>query len=207
MKLNAYEKKKLTYTVAAVVFVLLAGIIYFCKGNAYDSDITAEDTGIVSEENIEAELMTPVPEKEPVIVHVSGAVVSPGVYEIDSGMRVYDAINAAGGFLDSASDDNLNLAQIITDGEKITVLTKKQAKKIKKSDGGKSGTDNEMLININTASKEELMNLPGIGEAKADAIIEYRENNGGFKSTDEIMGISGIKEGVYSKIEKYITVK
>lgn len=207
MKLNAYEKKKLTYTVAAVVFVLLAGIIYFCKGNAYDSDITAEDTGIVSEENIEAELMTPVPEKEPVIVHVSGAVVSPGVYEIDSGMRVYDAINAAGGFLNSASDDNLNLAQIITDGEKITVLTKKQAKKIKKSDGGKSGTDNEMLININTASKEELMNLPGIGEAKADAIIEYRENNGGFKSTDEIMGISGIKEGVYSKIEKYITVK
>ena len=207
MKLNAYEKKKLTYTVAAVVFVLLAGIIYFCKGNAYDSDITAEDTGIVSEENIEAELMTPVPEKEPVIVHVSGAVVSPGVYEIDSGMRVYDAINAAGGFLDSASDDNLNLAQIITDGEKITVLTKKQAKKIKKSDGGKSGTDNEMLININTASKEELMNLPGIGEAKADAIIEYRENNGGFKSTDGIMGISGIKEGVYSKIEKYITVK
>ena len=207
MKLNAYEKKKLTYTVAAVVFVLLAGIIYFCKGNAYDSDITAEDTGIVNEENIEAELMTPVPEKEPVIVHVSGAVVSPGVYEIDSGMRVYDAINAAGGFLDSASDDNLNLAQIITDGEKITVLTKKQAKKIKKSDGGKSGTDNEMLININTASKEELMNLPGIGEAKADAIIEYRENNGGFKSTDGIMGISGIKEGVYSKIEKYITVK
>lgn len=207
MKLNAYEKKKLTYTVAAVVFVLLAGIIYFCKGNAYDSDITAEDTGIVSEENIEAELMTPVPEKEPVIVHVSGAVVSPGVYEIDSGMRVYDAINAAGGFLDSASDDNLNLAQIITDGEKITVLTKKQAKKIKKSDDGKSSTDNNILININTASKEELMNLPGIGEAKADAIIEYRENNGGFKSTDEIMGISGIKEGVYSKIEKYITVK
>lgn len=207
MKLNAYEKKKLTYTVAAVVFVLLAGIIYFCKGNVYDSDITAEDTGIVNEENIEAELMTPVPEKEQVIVHVSGAVVSPGVYEIDSGMRVYDAINAAGGFLDSASDDNLNLAQIITDGEKITVLTKKQAKKIKKSDGGKSGTDNEMLININTASKEELMNLPGIGEAKADAIIEYRENNGGFKSTDGIMGISGIKEGVYSKIEKYITVK
>lgn len=207
MKLNAYEKKKLTYTVAAVVFVLLAGIIYFCKGNAYDSDITAEDTGIVSEENIEAELMTPVPEKEPVIVHVSGAVVSPGVYEIDSGMRVYDAINAAGGFLDSASDDNLNLAQIITDGEKITVLTKKQAKKIKKSDGGKSSTDNNILININTASKEELMNLPGIGEAKADAIIEYRENNGGFKSTDGIMGISGIKEGVYSKIEKYITVK
>lgn len=207
MKLNAYEKKKLTYTVAAVVFVLLAGIIYFCKGNAYDSDITAEDTGIVNEENIEAELMTPVPEKEPVIVHVSGAVVSPGVYEIDSGMRVYDAINAAGGFLDSASDDNLNLAQIITDGEKITVLTKKQAKKIKKSDGGKSGTDNNILININTASKEELMNLPGIGEAKADAIIEYRENNGGFKSTDGIMGISGIKEGVYSKIEKYITVK
>lgn len=207
MKLNAYEKKKLTYTVAAVVFVLLAGIIYFCKGNAYDSDITAEDTGIVSEENIEAELMTPVPEKEPVIVHVSGAVVSPGVYEIDSGMRVYDAINAAGGFLDSASDDNLNLAQIITDGEKIMVLTKKQAKKIKKSDDGKSSTDNNILININTASKEELMNLPGIGEAKADAIIEYRENNGGFKSTDEIMGISGIKEGVYSKIEKYITVK
>ena len=204
MKLNALEKKKLTYVVAAVIFVLLAGSIYFCSGNVRRSDIAViKDSG---NEDIQTEMETMMPQAESVVVHVTGAVGAPGVYEIASGMRVVDAIEAAGGFLDNASDADLNLAQLLTDGEKITVLTKKQAKRQKKSEDSGSISEDGGLVNINTASKEELMTLPGIGEAKADAIIEYRDNNGGFKSTDELMEISGIKEGVYSKIAQYITV-
>lgn len=208
MKLNAYEKKKLTYVVAAVVFVLLAVVIYCVNAGFNRNDISVENTGgAVIDEDAEVSAETAAPQNDYVIVHVSGAVISPGVYRIEGSMRVADAIEAAGGFCSNASDDNLNLAEPLADGEKITVLTRKQVKKLNnKASSDKTGENSE-LININTASKEELMTLPGLGEAKADAVIKYREDNGGFKNTEEIMNISGIKEGVYSKISQYITVE
>ncbi len=212
MKLNVYEKKKLIYIVSAVCFILLAGIVYFAcgGGNGSSSDYDIEVGDSVKDEELQADLETLVPVKESVIVHVSGAVVNPGVYEIGGSMRVGDAIEAAGGLSKNASDESLNLAGLLTDGEKITVLTKKQAKRINKSDNGNdadSGINYDGLININTASKEELMTLQGIGEAKADSVIEYRKNNGGFKKVDELMEVPGIKEGIYANISQYITVK
>lgn len=154
-----------------------------------------------------------------ITVHVCGAVNNPGVYELDAHARVDDAVNIAGGFKDNAARDYLNLAGNISDGQKIVIYTKKQVKSFGagKPDGGDGNSGDNSgdtysdsashgLVNINTASKEELMTLQGIGGSKADDIIAYRESNGRFKNTDELMNIPGIKEGVYSKISDNITV-
>ena len=149
-------------------------------------------------------------------VYVSGAVKHPGLYRYHGKKRVDDAINAAGGFCKNASMQNINPAQFLQDGEKIVVLTKKQAKKQKMTtesstampNATKNGQDPQAAsrININQASLEELMQLPGIGEAKAKMILDYRTQNGSFQKAEDIMKISGIKEGVYNKIKDSITV-
>lgn len=204
MKLSSYEKKRIVYIAAAVIFILVCGIIYF--GNEKKNEPSYEPVG----ESTVCETSFPYTDEgtgnsssdESVVVYVTGAVVHPGVYEVGGNMRVSDAIEAAGGFKNNAAADYLNLAAQLSDGEKITVPTKKEAKALDKDDD----SDESHLVNINTAAKEELMTLPGIGESKADAIIAYRQENGGYRNIEELMQISGIKEGVYSKISEYITV-
>ena len=138
---------------------------------------------------------------EMIFVHVCGEVKQPGVYKLDAGSRVYMALDAAGGMTDAAAEDVVNQAEALSDGKQLYIPSKdeymKQSMQAEGSDGGK--------LNINKASKEELMTLSGIGEAKADAIIRYREENGNFQSIEEIMEIEGIKEGVFQKIEDGIT--
>lgn len=204
MKLSSYEKKRIVYIAAAVIFILVCGIIYF--GNEKKNEPSYEPVG----ESTVCETSFPYTDEgtgnssydESVVVYVTGAVVHPGVYEVGGNMRISDAIEAAGGFKNNAAADYLNLAAQLSDGEKITVPTKKEAKALNKDDD----SDESHLVNINTAAKEELMTLPGIGESKADAIIAYRQENGGYRNIEELMQISGIKEGVYSKISEYITV-
>lgn len=141
-------------------------------------------------------------------VYVSGAVKHPGLFRFHGKARVSDAIDAVGGFCKNASTDSINMARILEDGEQIHILTRKQAKSAGKQAGvsAQNTSGKGDLININQASKEELMQLPGIGESKALAIIAYREKNGNFQTTKDLMQISGIKEGVYNKIKEYITV-
>lgn len=138
---------------------------------------------------------------EMIFVHVCGEVKQPGVYELDAGSRVYMALDAAGGMTEAAAEDVVNQAEALSDGQQLYIPSKEeymnQSVQAEGSDGGK--------LNINKASKEELMTLSGIGEAKADAIIRYREENGNFQSIEEIMEIEGIKEGVFQKIEDGIT--
>ena len=204
MKLSSYEKKRIVYIAAAVIFILVCGIIYF--GNEKKNEPSYEPVG----ESTVCETSFPYTDEgtgnssydESVVVYVTGAVLHPGVYEVGGNMRVSDAIEAAGGLKNNAAADYLNLAAQLSDGEKITVPTKKEAKALDKDDD----SDESHLVNINTAAKEELMTLPGIGESKADAIIAYRQENGGYRNIEELMQISGIKEGVYSKISEYITV-
>jgi competence protein ComEA len=142
-----------------------------------------------------------------VYVFITGCVVHPGVYEIPENTRLYELVDEAGGFTEDADTQFLNLAQTVEDGAKITVysveetaLTDSAVQEMTQEQQGDS------RININTADRNELMTLPGIGESKADAIIRYREENGKFSAIEEIMNISGIKEGAFGKIKDLITV-
>lgn len=141
-------------------------------------------------------------EKEGIFVHVCGEVVHPGVYELKAGSRVYEAVKAAGGMSVNAAQNFLNQAEILEDGQQIYVPSEEE---ISDTDSENGRTD-DCKVNLNQASKEQLMTLPGVGEAKADAIIRYRSEKGNFRSIEEIMEIEGIKEGVFKKIEDWITV-
>lgn len=142
-----------------------------------------------------------------VCVYICGAVVNAGVYELPEGSRVYQVIEAAGGLNEDADRLLINQARIVEDGEQIRIYTKEEALdadlQINDQNSGKTEAGK---ININKADKEELMTLPGIGEAKAESILEYRDAQGGFQTIEEIMNIAGIKEAVFSKIKEKITV-
>ncbi|MBO4679569.1 MAG: helix-hairpin-helix domain-containing protein [Lachnospiraceae bacterium] len=132
-----------------------------------------------------------------VYVYVAGCVANPGVYIMPEGSRVYDAINAAGGVTEEGDESRMNLVNIIHDGDRITVPEYG-------SGGEKSDDDGARLVNINSASVAQLTTVPGIGEAKAKAIIAYREKHGSFSRKEDIMKVSGIKEGTFEKIKDYI---
>ena len=133
---------------------------------------------------------------EPAIlqVHVSGAVVNPGVYKLETGSRIIDAINAAGGFTSEAVQDNLNLAKPVEDGEQIKVSTNTPAQ------------INNGKININTADLSQLQSLNGVGPSTAQKIIDYRNANGSFKTIEDLKKVSGIGDKTYAKFADKICV-
>lgn len=137
-------------------------------------------------------------------VYICGSVVNPGVYEVSGDARLDDLLKLCGGASEDADLGDVNLAAAIADGEKIYIRNKeeaKQEKKVLKEEAAKE----DGRININTAGREELMTLPGIGAAKAEAILAYREA-APFVSVEDLMKITGIKQGVFSKIKDFIKV-
>lgn len=144
-------------------------------------------------------------------VYIAGAVRNPGLYRYKGQARLNDAIEAVGGFTKNASKESVNLARFLSDGEQITVPTKQEVTKEKSRENRKTAekgnsSNASALVNINEASSEELMTLPGVGQAKANLIIEYRTEHGSFEKKEDIMNISGIKEGVYNKVKDLITI-
>ena len=156
-------------------------------------------------------------------VYVCGAVRQPGVYYVAGSAIRETAVQMAGGFTDDADVTYVNLAQTVVAGEQIYIPTMEETNGISLSERDTDGTpvqdamaktaslsanasSESKQININKASLEELMTLPGIGESKADAIIAYREAQGKFQNTEELMNIRGIKEGIYNKIKDLIIV-
>ena len=145
------------------------------------------------------------------VVHVCGEVVNPGIYELPAGSRIYEAVKAAGGFTENAAEESVNLASPIEDGVQIRIYSKDEAETLAAGaapfDGFEaSGEGKEPVVNLNTATKEELMTLSGIGESRAEDIIRYREENGGFQNIEDIMKVSGIKDAAFQKIKDRITV-
>lgn len=142
-------------------------------------------------------------------VHICGAVMEPGVYEVPAGSRVYEVIERAGGFTAEASTDYRNQAGIVTDGEQIKILTVQEAvdvatQEIQGEDKTVQAVSN--LVNINTAEEAVLCTLPGIGSGKAASIITYRQEQGTFTKIEDILKVDGIKNGVYTKLKDRITV-
>ncbi|MFV0465165.1 MAG: helix-hairpin-helix domain-containing protein [Lachnospiraceae bacterium] len=144
--------------------------------------------------------------EEDCFIYICGAVHSPGVYKVSPGSRVFEVISLAGGLQEDASAESINQADQVMDGQMIRIYT--QDEMIERPSVGSNEPDErtDTLININEASKEQLMQLPGIGESKADSIIEYRSNVGQFDTVEDIKNIAGIKDGVYTKIKDKITV-
>jgi DNA uptake protein and related DNA-binding proteins len=157
-----------------------------------------------------------------IYVHICGAVQKPGVYSIQNGARISDLIKLAGGLRNDAAGDYMNQAKKVSDGQRIYVPTidemadlsinqiidgEQTSESDKPQDSSQQTESNSDRININTADEQALMTIPGIGEAKATSIIDYRTQNGNFAKPEDIMKISGIKEGLFRKIEPYIIVK
>jgi competence protein ComEA len=134
-----------------------------------------------------------------VFIHISGEVNDPGVYEFKKSKKLFEIIEKAGGFSDKASVENINLVRTVYDGEKVYIPNKNE-RVISTS------TEKEKYININNASKKVLMDLNGIGEAKAKAIIDYRENVSRFSAKEDILEVSGIGPAIYDKIVASIKV-
>lgn len=156
-------------------------------------------------------------EKSVCVVHICGAVERPGVYTLEEGSRIYQAIDQAGGFREDARQDYLNQADLLLDGMKVYVPTDEEIEQAQgdfvwKSSGVEENKKTDAkeepssLININTAGEEQLCTLPGVGSSKAKSIIAWREKNGAYRSIEEIMNVEGIKEGVFEKIKDSITV-
>jgi len=156
---------------------------------------------------------------EEIVVHVAGAVKNPGVVRVPRGSRVDDAVRAAGGFSAQADPDSINLAQPLEDGVQIYVPRKGDQVQVERrigavssapvsarSEKGSSGTPSGKL-NINTASAEQLESLPGVGPVTARAIIEYRQQNGGFRSVDELIEVRGIGPKRLEQIRPYVFVR
>jgi len=176
---------------------------------------------VVSEESKLGENLLEVP------IYICGAVQMPGVYYVPQDAIINDILLKCGGFTKEADQTAINLAGRIVANEKIIIP--KQGEKIDKFDDSyenrerieglpssqitslssneESSVSHNALVNLNTATKEELMTLNGIGEVKAEAIIVYRQENGGFKSVEEIMQISGVGEKIYDKIKQFITTE
>lgn len=148
-----------------------------------------------------------------ICVYLCGAVSKPGVYRLPKGSRIDDAVTKAGGMKEDACETDVNLAELLTDGQMIQIRTvdevkesgsmPKQNEKVTKDSDQK---DASSKINLNVADTNQLQSLKGIGESKALDILEYREKNGGFRSIEELKNVPGIGDGIFQKIKDQITV-
>lgn len=208
-RLREWVEDHVSWKVIGMALVIVA-VIAFCGGNLYQ-EWRAEGEGLtlVQEDatagETAADSAAPENASGEVVVHVAGAVSSPGVYTLPADSRVDDAVRAAGATTD-ADLSQLNLAQKLADGQKITVPVAGATPADGSSAATTADSDNGGLININTATQEELETLPSIGEVRAQAIIAYREEHGGFRTTDELMEVSGIGEKIFADISPHITV-
>ena len=183
----------------AAVLVVVFGLLFLWKSHGkaiFLTDETEEQASFVLTEAAETVSES---ESPGIVVYVSGEVKNPGVYELPINSRVCDALMAAGGLTENALDSLVNLAEVLTDGEMIRFPEKTDAS---------AGTAvlSDGLVNLNTAGRDDLMTLPGIGEARADAIISYRNENGSFRSTEELMNVPGIGETLFDRLKNRIKI-
>ena len=186
-----------------------AGSDFGCISEAGGTDGSGERTAGMPEaaQNEEAD--------KKIYVDVCGAVKDPGVYELKEGARIFEAVDLAGGLREEADRTSLNQAAAVSDGMQIRVYTKEETADRSENrtgtEAGMSGTDtgsgSDGSVNLNTATAEELTSLSGIGPSRAEDIISYREQNGGFHAVEEIMNISGIKGSTFNKIKDRIVVE
>jgi len=213
-KLNT--KQKIGLILAALLIVILAFIWLF---SIYGNDPPKNEIKKSQESNNEVEFKLGIKEKEnkTIMVDISGEIITPGVVKLPEGSRIIDAITAAGGKTEDADLSKVNLAYILDDGVQLYIprYNEKLEKEIVQTEPGvgiiqegiNTTSKKDSKVNINTANKEKLATLPGIGEGTAEKIIEYRSKAGKFKAIDEIKKIPGIGESKFKSLKDKITIK
>lgn len=228
------EKYKLILILMILMICLLFYLLYiFLRPSNKKEVIEPLEVNETYEEKIEVET------EEKIKVDIKGFVNTPGVYEMNNGDRVIDVINKAGGLIENANTEYINLSKKVIDEMIIIIYSSSDVEKFKetekeviyieyecvcpdnkndacitsqdtvntngvKNQNSESNNEQDNLISINNGTLEELMTLDGIGKSKAQAIIDYREENGEFKNLEDIMNVSGIGENAYSKIKNHI---
>jgi competence protein ComEA len=180
---------KVTITlIAAVAF----GTYVFSSGLGQDNTvkISKSDEPVEQNTNIES---------PKIYVHVAGSVKSPGIYQLDSGTRVYDAVLAAGGFTDKANQASVNMARALNDGEQLVISSESTGAVY---EGALSST----LISLNQASSSQLEDLPGVGPALAGRIVDWRTANGGFKAKEDLLNVAGIGDKLFASVKDLVTL-
>ena len=199
----------LRQNVKSIILAFVCSLVLIIGGLFYFNQNKTEDYSGVSFSNISNETNNK-DEKaenrhdEKIFVDVKGAVKHPGVFETTKDKRVKDLIEEAGGLLDDADTSTLNLSQKVKDQMVIYVL--KHGEKPKQISDSSSSSSNTDVININTANKEQLMKISGVGKTKAEAIIAHREKNGDFKKKEDITKVRGIGKSTFEKIKDKIEV-
>ena len=194
--------------VKSIILAFVCSLVLIIGGLFYFNQSKTEDYSGVSFSNISNETNNK-DEKaenrhdEKIFVDVKGAVKHPGVFETTKDKRVKDLIEEAGGLLDDADTATLNLSQKVKDQMVIYVLKHGEKPKQISDSSSSSNTD---VININTANKEQLMKISGVGKTKAEAIIAHREKNGDFKKKEDITKVRGIGKSTFEKIKDKIEV-
>ena len=183
--------------------LIIGGLFYFNKNKT--EDYSGVSFSNISNETNNKDEKAENRHDEKIFVDVKGAVKHPGVFETTKDKRVKDLIEEAGGLLDDADTSTLNLSQKVKDQMVIYVLKHGEKPKQMTESGTTSSSSGE-VININTANKEQLMKISGVGKTKAEAIIAHREKNGDFKTKEDITKVRGIGKSTFEKIKDKIEV-
>lgn len=194
---------KYIFGFAAVVSICIIGLLY---ANYTSDSVDTFKNNLIDNTDEKEAYTEESTEQSTIIVYITGEVNKPDVYSLSKDERLVDLVEKAGGFTDKAYIDDLNLAQVLNDGEKFVVQSIDNISEESVNSVQDTQSDDDGLININTADKDKLDSLPDIGEKLADAIIAYRDEHGGFSSVDEIKEVDGIGDGIYEKIKDSITI-
>ena len=184
------------------VFICISAFISFSLFSS-KSDVITMSNDIEKDEEIE-EI------KETIMVDIKGEIQNPGTYELEMGNRIIDVINKSGGLTDDADVRSINLSEKLEDEMLIVIPSKEESVNNQPVINSKNNTNvnqaQDSKISINTANVSTLMTLKGIGQKKAESIVEYREKNGLFKKIEDITNVSGIGNSIFDKIKDYIKV-
>ncbi|EOH90176.1 helix-hairpin-helix domain-containing protein [Enterococcus pallens] len=207
MKFDQQQKKLVLLATAGVLLFVLLWLVFRPSEEAVQEEIlfsTEESSTVASSSQVETEWF----------VDLKGAVAHPGMYRINEGMRLMDVIEQAGGFTEEADRNQVNLAKLLSDqeivyvpksGEEVPAMQQAAAAPTDSPQLTNSSAETEK-ININTADATQLQQLSGIGEKRAQDIINYREENGSFQSVEDLMKVSGIGQKTLEKLRNSITI-
>lgn len=184
--------KKTVFKIIILAIILISSLIIKCTAKP--------NTKVIADDNKNKDLKTEKLEDN-IIIDISGEIKNPGIYKMKGKVRLYEIIDKAGGLKEEANINSINQARYVKDGEKIIIPSSRNSQGMDKE----SISNENNLVNINTASKEELLKLPGIGEVTAEKIINYRDNNN-FTKIEDLKNVNGIGMATYNKLKDLICV-